>query len=400
MPAFFIAKRSTKVYNKGKRSTKVYNEEVGKGEPVMISKNPFDTSFSTIPEAYVYTPEVKKTVRDVLMSSSAKAYFIGGLRGSGKTVMMNRIVNELEQFQDDEVVFKRVLLIDGPEMIASLAQQLTNILHKSDHKLSSVSLSVAAFGSVSATWKDAGMDVLQPKIIDLLQLLAAKHVHIVVTIDEVNDTPAIRQFAPLFNAIKSLDLPMTVLMTGLPDLIDRIKNRKNLTFLYRATRIQTGFLDLFAMANEYRKWLHCTLSFANYLARLADGYSYAFQILGSLVFVKFNGNFDSVTWNKGVIDELLDDYRSMLYNGAYAKIYLEEPQQEREYLKCIDGKRHLMDIARRLGWDKGLTSRYRSILIKKKLIKSTGYGLVNFTLPLFGDFVKEASDPNSLEYIG
>lgn len=26
--------------------------------------------------------------------------------------------------------------------------------------------------------------------------------------------------------------------------------------------------------------------------------------------------------------------------------------------------------------------------------------LFDFTLPLFGDFVKEASDPNSLEYIG
>ncbi len=69
-------------------------------------------------------------------------------------------------------------------------------------------------------------------------------------------------------------------MTGLYDNINDLRNEKNLTFLYRAPRMELLPLNLSNIADNYRKNLNIGDEEAERMAKLTRGYSFAFQVLG------------------------------------------------------------------------------------------------------------------------
>ncbi len=72
-------------------------------------------------------------------------------------------------------------------------------------------------------------------------------------------------------------------MTGLYENIHNLQNEKTLTFLYRAPKIILEPLNYTAMIAKYKQIFSCDKEKAQEMAVLTKGYSYAFQLLGYLV---------------------------------------------------------------------------------------------------------------------
>lgn len=359
-----------------------------------IRKNPFDRSFSSVPESYVETSSINTALINIESGPEADAYFITGIRGSGKTVTMKMLADKLVTDENLDFQFKRVPLLNTDSIIESLFNQLYNMFHRYRKDIKQISVSFPEVFSASVTFEDRGPIIYQQVILDMLRRLQRRNIHIVVTIDEVDGGRAIADFAQLFNLIKTERLPMVVLMTGLPEVINKIRNRKNLTFLYRANRIFTDSLDLSLMVDQYTKWLNCSFDLAVVLAKLTKGYPYAFQLFGYYLFQKMFilNNGISIQLNRTLVNAIVEKVKLDLFNNSYSKVYEELPRQERFYLEFVDGKTHLTDLARKMNWTLSQCSRYRDILLKKHLILSKSYGVVDFALPYFHEYINSLNN--------
>ena len=123
-------------------------------------------------------------------------------------------------------------------------------------------------------------------------------------------------FAGSFQIFVRQDLPVFLLATGLYENIDELQNEKNLTFLYRAPKIQLKPLNNRAIMNKYKTIFKNESEQAAKMAELTKGYPFAFQVLGYL------------TWNHaGDYEAVIDEYEQYLSEFVYDKIWSELSQK-------------------------------------------------------------------------
>lgn len=91
-----------------------------------------------------------------------------------------------------------------------------------------------------------------------------------------------REFASSFQIFIRQNLPVFLLMTGLNENVSGRQNVDNLTFLYRASKIELGPLNIGAVAANYQRTFELDRADALEMAELTKGYSFAFQVLGYL----------------------------------------------------------------------------------------------------------------------
>jgi hypothetical protein len=169
-----------------------------------------------------------------------------------------------------------------------------------------------------------------------------------------------------------------LLATGLYENISDLQNADNLTFLYRAPKIELAPLNAGAIATNYERTFKITRDEARKMAALTMGYSFAFQVLGYL------------TWNAGGNWRgVVDDYRQYLDEYSYEKIWSELSERDREVSRAIanstDGR--IQGIRASLDMASNQFSPYRDRLIRKGIVDGSTHGYLSFTLPLFNEFV-------------
>lgn len=89
-------------------------------------------------------------------------------------------------------------------------------------------------------------------IITILEKLKKQDKRLLITIDEVTNNDYMKVFAGSFQIFVRQDLPVFLLATGLYENIDKLQNEKNLTFLFRAPKIQLKPLNQQAVMNKYK----------------------------------------------------------------------------------------------------------------------------------------------------
>ncbi|WP_282805679.1 hypothetical protein [Lactobacillus isalae] len=89
-----------------------------------------------------------------------------------------------------------------------------------------------------------------------------------------------------------------------------------------------------------------------------------------------------------------------LFDNAYQKIFIDLSEWGRKYLLAVKGNKRLQDAVKILGKDKVFVAQYRRKAIERKLIIPAGYGLVQYTLPYFDEYLKQTEDPDSTYYWG
>ena len=190
-------------------------------------------------------------------------------------------------------------------------------------------------------------------------------------------------FVGSFQIFVRQELPVFLLGTGLYENIDELQNEKNLTFLYRAPKIQLQPLNISAVAAKYQNIFKFFNSEALEMAKLTKGYPFAFQVLGYL------------TWNaNGDYNSILSEYEQYLSEFVYDKLWSELSMKDRLVAKAIvdtDSKR-IKDIRDLLNMSTNEFNPYRQRLIKKRIVDGSTRGFLYFTLPLFEEYINTHYD--------
>jgi len=338
-------------------------------------KNPFSLTFGKKPQSLIIrgyqNSEIIEGFRDE--PPTFQVCMITGVRGSGKTVSLTTIANEFRTDKDWIVVD----LSPERDMLKALAAELSNrmellqIFRNAKINLSFLGLGLEIDGVPPIT--DIGVALER-----MLTRLTEKGKHVLVTVDETVSNIHVRQFASQFQIYLRKNLNVYLIMTGLYENIYELQNVKSLTFLYRAPKIELKPLNIGLIAESYKRVFKLTDEESLGMAKATAGYSFAYQALGYLCFR------DGKSWEEEVpqFDAILEEY-------VYEKIWSEVSNTDRNVLAAIAGSdtAKVQEIRESAGLTSDEFTVYRSRLMRKGIICSSGYGFVEFVLPRFREFV-------------
>ncbi len=342
----------------------------------MLQNNPFSISFGREPESIINRGLNENEIIHSFQSDNPayQVCMITGVRGSGKTVSMTTISNTLRKEKDWIVVDLNPEL----DLIHSLAAELSNyaglqqMFKEAKLNLSFLGLGMEIVGTPPVTDVGVALD-------RMLEYLTKKKKRVLITIDEVSNNKMIRAFTSQFQIYMRKNYSVFLIMTGLYERIYELQNDKTHTFLYRAPKMELKPLNIGMIAASYEKYLGVSKEDALKMAVLTKGYPFAYQVLGYLCFEK-----------KTVYEELLPEYDFYLEEYVYEKIWSEISAKDKAVLRAItDSENYKVESIRaKANLDSNNFTVYRNRLLKKGLVRSTEYGILDYALPRFKECVE------------
>ena len=323
-----------------------------------------------------------------------RATFFIGQRGMGKTVLLLELAE-----RSREAGFIVVRVVAGETMLDEIIEgiQLAGERHKEDRKKPVKSVSAGAFGfSVGLTFTE---DIREnfgfsTKLSLLCEALTKRKKGVLFLIDEIRaSTAEMRTFATTYQHLVGDGMNVAVAMAGLPNAISSVLNDKILTFLNRANKVDLSPLKIADVSTCYAKALRDleiefdakTLDAAAYAT---DGYPYLLQLVGyhMLKFLDGESKLTDVTVELAVMSSkraLADDVLLPCLNPLSA--------QDRRFLKAmaVDSfDSRVSDIRDRLNVDKSHAQTYRRRLMEAGLIHSPSRGMLTFSIPYLGQYLR------------
>ena len=342
--------------------------------------NPFTLTFGKNPLESVERPVQNNEILDAFTSETInqQMFIITGVRGSGKTVMMSKICHELNK-RPDWIVLE---LNPATDLLQAILSKLySNHLVSKLIKSSKIDLSFFGFGvSIDGATQITDSETA---IVTILKKIQKEGKRVLFCIDEMSNNEYMKVFAGSFQIFVRQELPVFLLGTGLYENIDELQNEKNLTFLYRAPKIQLQPLNISAIAAKYQNIFKFSNSEALEMAKLTKGYPFAFQVLGYL------------TWNaNGDYNSILSEYEQYLSEFVYDTLWSELSMKDRLVAKAIvdTDSKIIKDIRELLNVSTNEFNPYRQRLIKKGIVDGSKRGLLYFTLPLFEEYINTHYD--------
>lgn len=347
----------------------------------MNKQNPFSYTFGVKPKEYIANEQEDAILENFLYEfPTERAYMITGVRGSGKTVMLSDISENLERMGGWIICD----LNPATDLMRGLAAKLYEQPFMKAHFLSAkIDLSLFGFGvEISDGEKIIEMESLIEQMLEVVQKKGQK---VVVTIDEASSGKEMQVFCLAFQKFIRRRLPIYMIMTGLYHKIHNIKNMKDCTFLQRAPYITLAALDLSSIAIRYKKVFDIEKERAVELAKQTKGYAFAFQVLGKIYFDRSE---------EDTKEDILLLYESELIRYSYRKIWSELSKKDKSIVIAMveinNGenvkKQQLMD---KTGFSSAMINRYQGRLKEQGVLVSPEAGTYSFSLPMFENFVQE-----------
>jgi len=336
--------------------------------------NPYNPTFGTPPTAYIhrYDEEARILNEFCAEDSAPQSYMILGARGVGKTVLMHELANRFETFPEWVVI----RMNPNVDMLESLMKKLAG--HKKAAPIIKSAKINLSFFSLGVQMPTAQIKDAEDAVTEIVKSLQKKEKKILIILDEATNTESMKTFASTYQNLIGQKLPVYLLMTGLYENINSLKNEKNLTFLYRMPRIQLGPLSPSEIFANYKDVFMLEDNDAMRMATFTKGYSYAFQLLGNLA------------WdNGGDYKNILEDFKTDLYEMVYIKVWDEMSDKDRLLANAVALSQEgtVKEIRERLGWKPNEISPYKDRLIKKGIIINREFGRFEFALPYFKGYV-------------
>ncbi len=359
-----------------------------------LLKNPYTLQFSFIPPQFIERTMITNEIIGNFIREvpTYRGMFITGVRGSGKTVIMGDIRNKIGAMED------WITLDLNPEsnLLDSLARGLYLIPEikalfvkaNLDFSVLGVGVHIENANLVASNEEDA--------IKMMLEVLKKAGKKVLVTIDEITYCSDVARFSHALSSYAGADYDIFVLMTSLAENIKVIKNKKSLTFLYRAKVKEIGSLNITAITADYQKVLELDRSRAEELAYATKGYSLAFQALGYHY-------WEALSYAKKpedvVIQEVYGKYDVTLSELAYEKIWDELSESDRKVVRAINnlskengGKAvKVEEIRKKADMTSNTFNTYRTRLLDSGIVDGSQYGYLSIRLPRFDKFIESRS---------
>lgn len=358
--------------------------------------NPFNPSFGRVPRIYIDREQTIKQLENDICDPQSPflTTLIYGMRGSGKTTMLTDISRDMQKEKDwivvDLTMGDRLI----PTLIESVYTQANKELRSLLAQISGISL---GFSGIKVDYDTSKAQVEnsphQVLLIEMAKMLKRQHKSLLITIDEISSTPALREFTGIYQILLRNDYHIALLMAGLPNKVSELQNDSVLTFLLRSQRIYLEPLNLITIKNSYKRAFNrgehsISDQVLTRITKLTNGYAYAFQLLGFLLWRTEKKNIDNDT-----VNEIIPKYKNELYRNVYLKMYQELSGMDRKFVNAMANSDQqsvkIADIITTMKKPKNYVSNYRRRLLDDQIIESRQRGEVNFTLPYFSDFIKE-----------
>jgi hypothetical protein len=229
---------------------------------------------------------------------------------------------------------------------------------------------------------------------DAASVAADLSVGIALFIDEMQDVPApdISALCAACHELSQNGGPLIVVGAGLPHLpsvLSASKSYSERLFRYvRIDRLERTAADLALIAPAEREEVTFESSALDALYDAADGYPYFVQAYGKVTWDVATGS--PVTAND--VSVAAPEAEGELAVGFFGSRYERATPAEREYMRAMatlgDDPVPTSAVAEELGRKPSSLSPARDGLIKKGLIYSSERGLIAFTVPHFGKFLR------------
>ncbi|CAB0562851.1 ATP-binding protein [Corynebacterium diphtheriae] len=317
---------------------------------------------------------------------------ITGLRGVGKTVLLNAFEEEARA-RSWWVISETATAGFTERIIDALFRKASEILHTHRRKLSDIlehqpKITLRSVLTEILSWQE-----------EIDRKLGQDSVGLLITLDELHyhRREEVIDFGATIQHLVREDLNISVAMAGIPQSIKPLlaseEGKNPVTFLRRANRIDLGLID----NNEVRKalaepvekvgftWESDALTDA---AEACGGYPFMIQLIGQQCFKRKRSNFitvDSVAEAAVVAKRKLGQ---LVHEPALADL----SEVDRTFLVAMaadDAPSTMSDIAQRLGVNSQYAGNYRRRLIDAEIITSSGYGQVDFELPYMREYLRE-----------
>lgn len=365
---------------------------------------PFNPNFGKVPQLFLDRQQIVDNYVQELCNSGQsintpyQTTLIYGVRGSGKTSLLTDITNKIKD-QSDWLVID---LINNDQIIDNLIDNL-RIASSSNFKKVLKQINTLQVGNIGINLSDheaAQITVL----IELLKKLQKQNKKVLITIDEVASTPALQNFAAIYQLLIRQKLGIAIIMTGIPENISGLYKNKALNILLQSNRIELSALKSSSIINAFQENFEkgqrqISSPIATQLTSLTKGYAYAFQLLGYLIWQQTEPN-DII--DEKIIQQVKPEYQRQLNNNVYSLIYRSLSAKDREFIKAManisSGQIKLADIAKQTQHASNYWSMYRKRLIDQQIIKNVTYGYVSFNLPLFQEFIKEQAELEKFDF--
>jgi hypothetical protein len=219
-------------------------------------------------------------------------------------------------------------------------------------------------------------------------------VGIALFVDEMQDVPApdVSALCAACHELSQTGGPLIVVGAGLPHLpsvLSASKSYSERLFRYtRIDRLDREAADLALMAPADREDVSFAPDALDALYKAADGYPYFVQAYGKVTWDVAAGS--PITAADVAVAE--PEAEEELAVGFFGSRYERATPAEREYMRAMavisDDPVPTSEVADELGRKPSSLSPARDGLIKKGLIYSSERGLIAFTVPHFGKFLR------------
>lgn len=347
-------------------------------------QNPFTTTFSKTPEyTYIHTDKTEEILENFIYENpSESVYKITGVRGSGKTVILGKIEEEI---RNNQTTYSNWLVFDinpNRDILGQIAAMLVKEGFGGNDKNTGINVSATVRGTGGFGYsKDNNYFDIGVELETMIQRVQKKGKKILIGIDEVSKSQEMIKFASEYGRWLRAGYPVYFVCTGLYENIQELSNVNNLTFFRRATTIKTEPLNMIRMTEMYKSKLQINIDQAREMARITKGYAYAFQELGVLSFKKKDTE---------ELEDIIPKLKTELFAYSYEKIWEELTEMDRFLASLLIDKEEYKreEVLKLMGEKSRSYSMYRDRLIKRGIL-NTRQGYISLALPYFAEYIKE-----------
>ncbi|MBV8369499.1 MAG: ATP-binding protein [Candidatus Eremiobacteraeota bacterium] len=382
-------------------------------------QNPYVPGAGTPPPALAGRGDLLRTVTVMLgrlqAGRFAKSLIPTGLRGVGKTVLLNRFADEAERLG---FMTTTIEATEGGQLAQHLINRLRTLLFKLDRGKQVGHAAKMAFRVLKSFTMTFGADGLKfgldvdPEVgaadsgdlaTDMTDLFTAlgeaareNGTAILIAIDEVQYLSE-TEFSALIMAVHRVSqkqLPIAVVGTGLPQIPGLAGDAKSYSERLFEFPIVGALSDADAREAIVKPARELGVEYTEAalaeMVAVTEGYPYFIQEWAYRVWNHAASSpiqVGDVTSIKGFVLQKLDE---SFFRVRFNRL----TEQEKLYLRGMAdlplGPKKSADVAKALGRQLNSVGPLRDGLIKKGMIYSPKHGEVAFTVPLFDDFMRRA----------
>lgn len=381
-------------------------------------QNPFSPGAGTPPPELAgrgdLLEEARIMIGRTLNGRSTQGMLMTGLRGVGKTVILNELMRMAEEQGVLPLYVEATAESTLSELLASELKKLFFTLNRIAGAADKVKKGLVVLrnfiGTIHLNVGDIGLDIepfagiadsgnIETDLADLFECVAEaakeKKKAVLLLVDEVQYLPKKELGALImaFHRLQQRQLPFAVIGAGLPMLAEvagKTKSYAERLFLY--PKVDALTFDATRQAIE-SPFASCGVQVEKKAVEKvyvhSKGYPYFIQEWGYQIWNRVERKrvvADDIDKVKAKVEKRLDE------NFFHARLErLTAGEKDFLYgMSLCNGNMHVADVAKVLGGSVASLSKRRASLLAKGMIYSPRYGELAFTVPMFGQFMRRS----------